>query len=145
MLIDSGSTTAGAPYGADLDFTGGTTVNHANTIDTSGVTNPAPAAVYQTARIGAITYTIPGFTAGSSHTVRLHMCETYHTAAGQRTFNVTLNGTQVLTAFDIWAAAGATNKAVVQQFTVNANASGQYVIQFTTVVDNSLISGIEID
>jgi hypothetical protein len=72
------------------------------------------------------------------------MCETYHTAAGQRTFNVSINGTQVLTAFDIWATAGAVNKAVAQQFTANANASGQYVIQFTTVVDNSLVSGIEI-
>ena len=72
------------------------------------------------------------------------MCETYHTGAGQRTFNVSINGTQVLTAFDIWATAGATNKAIAQQFTANANASGQYVIQFTTVVDNSLVSGIEI-
>ena len=144
VQINAGSTTAVAPYVADVDFTGGTTINHANTIDVSGVTNPAPAAVYQTARIGGFTYTIPGFTAGSSHTVRLHMCETFHTAAGQRTFNVTLNGTQVLTAFDIFATAGATNKAVVQQFTANANANGQYVIQFTTVVDNSLVSGIEI-
>jgi beta-galactosidase len=50
----------------------------------------------------------------------------------------------VLTGFDIFAAAGAQNKAVVQQFTANANASGQYVIQFTTVTDNSLVSGIEI-
>jgi hypothetical protein len=143
--IDSGSTTGASPFAADVDFTGGSTINHANTIDVSAVTNPAPAAVYQTARIGNFSYTIPGFTAGSSHTVRLHMCETYHTAAGQRTFNVSINGTQVLTAFDIWATAGATNKATVQQFTVNANSSGQYVIQFTTIVDNSLISGIEID
>jgi hypothetical protein len=144
VRIDSGSTTAVSPYSADVDFTGGTTINHANTIDVSGVTNPAPAAVYQTARIGGFSYTIPGFTAGSSHTVRLHMCETYHTGAGQRTFNVSINGTQVLSAFDIWATAGATNKAVVQQFTANADSSGQYVIQFTTVLDNSLISGIEI-
>jgi hypothetical protein len=144
VYINSGSTTAVAPYVADVDFTGGSTINHANTIDVSGVTNPAPAAVYQTGRIGGFTYTIPGFTANSSHTIRLHMCETYHTGAGQRTFNVSINGTQVLTAFDIWATAGATNKAVAQQFTANANASGQYVIQFTTVVDNSLVSGIEI-
>ncbi len=145
MLIDSGSTVAVAPYAADVDFSASATINHANAINVSGVTNPAPAAVYQTARIGNFTYTIPGFVAGSSHTVRLHMCETYHTGAGQRTFNVILNGTQVLTGFDIWAAAGATNKAVVQQFPVTANASGQYVIQFTTIVDNALISGIEID
>ena len=134
-----------SPFVADVDFTGGATINHANTIDLSGVTNPAPMAVYQTARTGNFTYTIPGFTAGSSQTVRLHFAETFFTAAGSRTFNVSINGTQVLTNFDVFAAAGATNKAVIEQFTENANSTGQYVIQFTSVVNNSLVSGIEID
>jgi hypothetical protein len=141
--INSGGP-AVSPYVADVNFTGGGTITHANTIDVSGVTNPAPAAVYQTGRTGNFTYTIPGFTAGSSHVVRLHMCETFFNTTGSRTFNVTLNGTQVLTNFDIRAMAGAQNKAIVQQFTTNANASGQYVIQFTTVVNSSLVSGIEI-
>ena len=145
VQINSGGP-AVSPFVADTGFTGGSTINHANTIDLSGVTNPAPMAVYQTARIGNFTYTIPAtaFAAGSSHTVRLHFAETFWTAAASRVFNVTINGTQVLTNFDIFAAAGAKNKAVIEQFTVNANASGQYVIQFTTVKDNSLVSGIEI-
>ena len=143
VLINSGGPVA-APYSADVSFTGGTTINHANTIDVSGVSNPAPAAVYQTARVGNFSYTIGGFTALSSHTVRLHLCETYFSTVGSRKFNVTINGTQVLTGFDIFATAGAKNKAVVQQFTTNANPSGQYVIQFTPVADNSLVSGIEI-
>jgi hypothetical protein len=134
-----------SPFVADEFFAGGSTIDHANTIDLSGVTNPAPMAVYQTARIGSFTYTITGgFTAGSSHTVRLHFAETFWTAAGKRVFNVSINGTQVLTSFDIFAAAGAKNKAVIEQFTENANASGQYVIKFTPVTDNSLISGIEV-
>jgi hypothetical protein len=133
-----------SPFAADTDFVGGTTINHANTINLTGVTNPAPMQVYQTARVGNFTYTIPGFTAGSSHTVRLHFAETYWTAAGKRKFNVSINGTQVLTNFDIFAAAGAMNKATIQQFTGNANASGQYVIQFTSVLDKSLVSGIEV-
>ncbi|HVZ74177.1 MAG TPA: malectin domain-containing carbohydrate-binding protein [Polyangia bacterium] len=144
----AGSINAGgpavSPFVADTDFAGGTTINHANTIDTSGVTNPAPAAVYQTARTGNFTYTIPGFTAGSSHTVRLHFCETYFTTAGSRKFNVSINGTQVLAAYDIFAATGAKNKAIVREFPTAANASGQYVVQFTSVVNNSLVSGIEI-
>src|SRR5271167_1273327 len=72
-----------SPFVADEDFTGGGTISHANTINTSKVTNPAPAAVYQTAHVtsaqGAGTtfsYTLPGFTAGSSNMVRLHFCET---------------------------------------------------------------------
>jgi hypothetical protein len=144
IKVNSGGP-AVSPFVADTGFSGGSTINHANTINTTGLTNPAPAAVYQTARIGNFTYTLGGFTASSSHTVRLHFCETFHTAAGQRRFNVTLNGTQVLTNFDVFATAGAINKANIQQFTANANGSGQYVIQFTTVTDNSLVSGIEIN
>jgi beta-glucanase (GH16 family) len=145
VKINSGGP-AVSPFVADEEFAGGSAINHANTIDLSGVTNPAPMAVYQTARIGAFTYTITssGITAGSSHTVRLHFAETYWGTAGSRIFNVTINNTQVLTNFDIFATAGAKNKAVIEQFTVNANTSGQYVIKFTPVKDNSLVSGIEI-
>jgi hypothetical protein len=143
VQINSGGP-AVSPFVADKDFGGGGTISHANTIDLSGVTNPAPMAVYQTARVGNFTYTIPGFTAGSSHTVRLHFAETFFSTAGSRTFNVSINGTQVLTHFDIFAAAGAKNRAIIKQFTVNANSSGQYVIQFTEVVNQSLISGIEV-
>jgi hypothetical protein len=133
-----------APYVVDVDFGGGSTINHANVIDLSSVTSPAPSAVYQTARIGNFTYTMPGFTAGSSHTVRLHFAETYFATAGSRTFNVRINGSQVLTNFDIFAAAGAKNKAIVQSFSANADGAGSYAVQFTSVVNNSLLSGIEI-
>ncbi|HTC93911.1 MAG TPA: thaumatin family protein [Terriglobales bacterium] len=133
-----------SPFTADKDFAGGSTINHANTINLSGVTNPAPMAVYQTARIGTFTYTIPGFTVGSSHTVRLHFAEIYWGTAGSRIFNVAINGTPVLTNFDIFAAAGAKNKAVIKQFTVKANSSNQYSITFTAVKDKALVSGIEV-
>jgi hypothetical protein len=148
--INAGGPATGS-FIADTDFNGGATINHANTIDLSGVTNPAPMAVYQTARVTAtvgagttFSYTIPGFTANSSHTVRLHFAETFWTAAGQRVFNVSINGTQVLTNFDIFATAGAQNKAVIQQFSATADGSGQITIQFTTVTNKALISGIEI-
>ena len=94
--------------------------------------------------MGNFTYTIPGFVAGSAHTVRLHFCETYFGTAGSRTFNASINGIQVLSNFDIFAATGAKNKAVARPFTMNANASGQYVLQFTSIVNNSLLAGVEI-
>jgi|HubBroStandDraft_1064217.scaffolds.fasta_scaffold02755_7 F5/8 type C domain-containing protein/malectin (di-glucose binding ER protein)/fibronectin type III domain protein/PQQ enzyme-like repeat protein/putative pyrroloquinoline-quinone binding quinoprotein len=133
-----------APFAADEAFTGGGTINHANPIDLSAVTNPAPAAVYQSGRVDNFSYTISGFVAGSSHTIRLHFAETYFTAVGARVFSVSINGTSVLTSFDIYMAAGAANKALVEAFTENASASGSYLVQFTSVVNNSLISGIEI-
>jgi hypothetical protein len=133
-----------SPFVADIDFSGGTTINHANTINLSGVTNPAPMAVYQTARVGTFSYTIGGFAPGSNHTVRLHFAETFWTAQGKRTFNVSINNTQVLSAFDIFKAAGGGNKAVIEPFAENADSSGRYTIQFSAIVDKALISGIEI-
>ena len=143
IQINSGGP-AVSPFIADTDFSGGGTINHANTIDLSGVTNPAPMAVYQTGRTGNFSYTIPGFSAGSSHTVRLHFAETFFSTTGSRTFNVSINGTTVLTNFDIVAAAGAMNKAIIKQFTEPASSTGDYVITFTSVVNQSLVSGIEI-
>jgi hypothetical protein len=143
VRINSGGPTA-APFVADTDFAGGSTINHANTIDLSAVTNPAPMAVYQTARTGNFSYTISGFTPGSSHTVRLHFAETFFSTTGSRTFNVSINGTTVLTNFDIVATAGAKNKAVIEQFTAAASSTGNYVITFTSVINQSLVSGIEI-
>jgi hypothetical protein len=133
-----------SPYIADVDFSGGSTIKHVNTIDLTGVTNPAPAAVYQTARVGNFSYTVGGFVPSSSHTVRLHFAETFWTATGKRTFNVSINGSQVLGAFDIFKTAPGQNKAVIEQFAASANANGAFVIQFTSIVDKSLISGIEI-
>ena len=136
---------ASGSYVADEDYTGGTASSFTATVNTANVSNPAPQAVYQTQRYGNFTYTIPGFTAGTTYTVRLHFAEMYWTAAGQREFNVLINGTQVLTNFDILATAGGENIAVVEQFNAVANASGQIVVQFVSVIDNAAVNGIEID
>jgi hypothetical protein len=127
------------------DFTGGATISHpTNTIDLSGVTNPAPAAVYQTARDHNFTYTVTGYAPASTHTLRLHFAETYFSSAGARVFNVLINGTKVLSNFDIWATTKAENKALVESFTQAADANGTYTLVFTSVVNNSLLSALEI-
>jgi hypothetical protein len=133
-----------APFLADVDFQGGSTTNHNNVIDLSGVTNAAPMAVYQDARQGNFTYTLGGFVPGSTHLVRLHFAETFFSTVGSRTFNITINGTQVKTGFDIVAAAGAKNKAVIQELTQTADANGNFVVTFTSVVNNALLSAIEV-
>ena len=144
LAISAGGPAAGN-FAADEDFTGGGASGTGSTINTSGVSNPAPQSVYQHQRVGNnFTYTLPGLTAGASYTVRLHFDEFYWTKPGQRVFNVSINGAQVLSNFDIFAAAGAQNKAIIEQFTETANTSGQYVIQFTSVINQSLESGIEI-
>jgi hypothetical protein len=132
---------------ADEDYAGGTTyvVTNTITIPTSIAATAAPAAVYQSARQGVVTYTIPGLTAGGSYTVRLHFAELYFAAAGDREFNVAINGTAVLTNFDIYATAGAKYTAVVEQYTATANSSGDIVIAFTNgAKDQPMINGLEV-
>ena len=94
---------------------------------------------------GNFTYTLPGLTAGNSYTLRLHFAELSATAAGQRKFNVSVNGTAVLTNFDIFATAGASNKAVVQTFTATADANGQITVSFTSVTrKRQPVNGLEL-
>ena len=87
---------------------------------------------------------VGSLTPGAAYTVRLDFAEIYFTSAGQRSFNVSINGTQVLTNFDIFAAAGGANKAIAQSFTTNADSSGKITIVFTSVNNNAKVSGIEI-
>ncbi|RDS83696.1 coagulation factor 5/8 type domain-containing protein [Dyella monticola] len=143
IAISAGGPGAGY-FAADEDFNGGTPSGTNATININGVTNPAPQSVYQNQRFGNFTYTLPGLTPGASYAVRLHFDEFYWTQAGQRVFNVSINGTQVLTNFDIFAAAGGQDIAIVEQFAATANAQGQIVLQFVSVKDNAAINGIEV-
>ena len=153
VSIDAGGTAESDSGGgdnsfvADEDYTGGSTysVTSAITIPASVSATAAPAAVYQSARQGASTYTISGLTSGASYSVRLHFAELYFSAAGGREFNVVFNGTTVLTNFDIYATAGAKNTAVVEQFNATANSSGDIVIAFANgAKDQPMVNGIEV-
>ena len=134
-------------FAADEDFTGGgaATPTTATISTTSAGANAAPMAVYQTQRVGTFTYTIPGMVAGSTHTVLIHFAEIYFSAAGDREFNVAINGTNVLTNFDQFAAAGGKDIAVVKTFTATANSSDQIVVAFTSgAVNQPSVAGLEI-
>ena len=146
FAVDCGSAAAAGQFVADADYSGGTASTVTAAIATAGLTNPAPQAVYQSDRFGNFTYTIGGLTPGANYIVRLHFAETYWGAANSRLFNVFINSTTTksLSNFDIYATSGGKDIATIQQFTVPANASGQFVIQFATVKDNALINGIEI-
>jgi fibronectin type 3 domain-containing protein len=143
---ESNSSGGDVSFVADEDFSGGG--DNAATSATINLTQPgvnaAPMAVYQHGRSGAFTYTIPGLTAGAQYTVLLHFAETYFTAAGDREFNVAINGTSVLTNLDIYATVGA-NAALLETFTATANSSGDIVIAFTLGAANQpLLMGIEV-
>jgi hypothetical protein len=113
---------SGNVWSADTDFTGGSTATV-----TSTITNTTTPTLYQSERYGAFTYnfTVPN----GSHTVTLKFAEIYWTAVGQRIFSVAINGTTVLSNFDIVAAAGAANTAYDQSFPVTVT-NGTVSIQF---------------
>jgi beta-xylosidase len=139
IYINAGGSATGS-FTADQYYSGGTAYTTTNTIDVSQV-GSVPAAVFQSERYGAFSYSIPRV-AGSAQTVTLYFAETYLTAAGQRLFNVSINGATVLSSFDIYAAAGGQNKAIAKTFGTTANSSGQVVIQLTTGTENPKINGI---
>ncbi len=143
---ESNSGGGDASFIADTDVSGGNAGS--STTKTITLTQPglnaAPMGVYQHQRNGTITYTIPGMTANSQHTVLLHFAELYFSASGKRVFNVAINSAPVLSNFDVYANVGR-YAALVEQFTATANASGQIVITFTKgTADQPTISGIEI-
>ncbi|MGO9775584.1 MAG: malectin domain-containing carbohydrate-binding protein [Terracidiphilus sp.] len=144
--IDAGGAASGS-WAADEDFSGGTAYTYTNSVSTSLLTGTVPPqTVLQSQRYGSgssFTYTIPGYTSGSSHTVTLYFVENYVTGSGDREFNVLINGTQVLTNFDVYATAGGQFKAIEKSFSTTANSSGQIVIEFSPgAIQNPMVTAI---
>jgi RHS repeat-associated protein len=133
-------------FGPDEGGSGGNPYSTASPIDLGGVSNPAPEAVYQTGRYSSdFAYTFSGLGSGANCTVRLHFAETYFNSAGQRVFNVAVNGSTQITGLDVYAAAGnQNNKGLIREINAAADANGNIVIRFVSTVDNAIISGIEI-
>jgi large repetitive protein len=152
IAINAGGTMAVSQFLPDTDFVGGGTdsPNQPITIPAalamSGMA--APQQVYQDARQGAVTYTIPAsiLTPGKTYAVVLHFAELFFTAAGDRQFNISINGVVVQPNFDIFAAAGGANfTAVVETYPNITPVNGQIVIAFTNgASDQPMVNGIEI-
>ncbi len=84
-----------------------------------------------------------GFAPGNI-TVELDFAETYFSSANSRVFDVAINGTTVLTNFDIYQTAGARDKALVKTFIVNS-ADGSITISIPKVTtDNAQFAGLRI-
>jgi hypothetical protein len=91
---------------------------------------------------GSFTYTFDASASGS-YTVTLKFAEKWWTAAGQRQFNIAINGVQVASNFDIFAAAGGKDIAVDESYPISVS-NGKIAIAFTKVIDDPDVSAIEI-
>jgi alpha-L-arabinofuranosidase len=101
-------------------------------------TNVQP--LYQSQRYNN-TFTYTFSVANGKYNLTLRFAELYWSSAGKRIFNVTVNGTQVLTGFDIFAAAGAANKAIDKAFPITVSNS-QLTIKLQATTDLAAINGI---
>ena len=128
---------SGGLWSADLGYSGGSTYSTPAPIQ--GTTT---ATLYQSERWQPGTFSYQFAVPSGPYTVRLKFAEIWFTSPGQRVFNVSINGQQVLANFDMAAAAGA-NTAIDKTFTINTT-TGQIAIQFTGVVQNPKVNAIEI-
>jgi hypothetical protein len=145
IKISAGGPASGS-FVADTDFVGGFTASFASSINTGGVTNPAPQSVYQHERFGAFTYKVGGLTPGAVYVLRLDFCENAKTAAGQRVFDVDVNGDRLLENFDVFAAVGGAHKALAETLGAKADANGNITIDFYGALPgmNAQVNGIEV-
>lgn len=126
----------GQVWSGDVDFDGGQVYS-----TTSPIGNTSDPALYQTERYGTFSYQFP--VPNGNYNVLLKFAEIYFTSPGQRIFNVAINGTQVLTNFDIVAAAGPLT-AIDESFPITVT-NGTITIQFTAGSANfPKVSAIEI-
>jgi hypothetical protein len=133
----------GNVWAADENFTGGIAATSTNTI-TGALPCSTDGALYQDQRYGnpfTYSFNVPA----GNYQVTLKFAETYWTAAGQREFNVSINGTTELTNFDIFATAGGANIAVDKVFNNIAASGGTITITLGPAsVDNAIVSAIQI-
>lgn len=148
LALHNGVATSG-DWLADSTIISGSNLGNGTTsatIDLTGVTDPAPEAVYRTHRHGQpFAYTLTGLDPLVEHTVRLHFCETWATKVNQRRFHVEINGTRVLTNLDVFQVTGARFRPHIETFTATSDANGVIVIDFLTGSRNRpFISGLEL-
>ncbi|HEY0757373.1 MAG TPA: malectin domain-containing carbohydrate-binding protein [Ktedonobacteraceae bacterium] len=131
-------------FEADKYAQGGGPFLYSNSIRTNGIINAAPQELYRNVRFGNFSYAFPYLVPNKPYLVRLHFAECTWSGKDQRLANIVINNQQVLSNFDIFEAAGGSNIACVKEFTTSADGRGQITIQFKSVKDNAIVSGIEI-
>ena len=108
LRLDCGSAIGIGTFKSDTYYSSSSPASTTANIDISKAANPAPQAIYQTQNTSTttLTYTLPNLGIGFAYIVRLHFAEIVYNASNQRTMNVSINTTNVLTNFDIYAAVG---------------------------------------
>jgi len=122
---------SGNSWAADTRFLGGYAYPTTAVSTISGTADPG---LYQTERYGdlfnqnAFSYSFP--VPAGLYQVTLKFTETDFAASGKRIFNVSINGSPVLSNFDIYADSGGAGKADDKVFSNISPVGGQIAVQF---------------
>lgn len=106
-------------------------------------TGSYPQQIYKSARLGSSGFTINYPFANGTYTLRLHFCEFWRNTAGRNVFNVSVEGTQVITGLDVWTVAGGRYRAYYQDVPVTIS-DGSLTIQCTPTAGDAMLNGFEI-
>lgn len=143
LRIDTGATKSytdhdGHVWLADTGFIGGSTYDRPHI----AVANTTDDRIYQSERFDLTGYSLP--VSNGRYRVRLHFAEMYYliTAAGQRVFNLDVEGTD-LGRIDIFAATGGRYRAMSRSVDVTVT-DGHLDLKFTALVQYPKIDGIEV-
>lgn len=143
ILVNSGGSnytdSLGRLWVADNYFTGGTAWNieqYTGVYSVSGTNDPTIYKFERSLDTGTFSYSIP--IVSGIYDLKLHFSENNKTASGQRVGTVALNGSNLLSNFDIYAQTGGQHKALIKTFT------NQSLSAFTLTITNTLINGIEL-
>jgi hypothetical protein len=128
----------GDVWEADAYYDGGKTYSAVK-----GVTGTNIPELYQSERFNDAPFEYRFCVPNGEYTVKLKFAEIWFTSAGERIFDVTVNGARTLTHFDIVKAANGAGRAIERAIPTRV-VDGRIVIQFRPVVSNPKISAIEI-
>ncbi len=124
----------GTTYRADAYFSGGTARS-----TTEAIASTSDDTLYQTRRTGSFSYELP--VSNGSYMLTLKFAETYFASAGQRVFDVLVEGRKVVTALDILAKAG--GAFIAHDVTVPVNIQdGSVSIQFGSVISTPQLNAL---
>jgi hypothetical protein len=131
IRVAAGQTSAvtdaqGKSWSADTSFTGGMPAVESTPVSIANTSSPV---LYNGQRYGNPSFSYAFTVPNGTYTVTLKFAELYVTGAGQRLFDVVIDGTTVESAFDIYATAGAMNTAVDRSYPVTVS-NGQITIDF---------------
>ena len=131
---------SGTTWSGDGFYSGGATSSVSSAIFNAGSNQN----VYKSERVGNFSYIFGGI-ANGSYTVNLKFAELTWWAVGQRVFNVVINGSPVLSNYDILKDLGGPYSVTAHDRSFNVTVANNTIeIDFVSVVDQAQVNGIEI-